>query len=152
MQAPVLPACVKTQPLQSRWRFNHCVLDFLPIVLLYFCIALLFLLCLFLLVTRYNATVLAYGQTGSGKTYTMGSGFDVEVSPHQVGIIPRAIEHLFDEIERRIEDAHLNNVLKPEFKVMAQFMELYNEEVIDLFNPAFNKVSLLAKFFGLGVT
>lgn len=90
---------------------------------------------------RYNATVLAYGQTGSGKTYTMGSGFDVELSTHQVGIIPRAIEHLFDEIERRIEDAHVNNVLKPEFKVMAQFMELYNEEVIDLFNPAVTKVS-----------
>lgn len=101
----------------------------------------MFFLFFIFLGIRYNATVLAYGQTGSGKTYTMGSGFDVELSTHQVGIIPRAIEHLFDEIERRIEDAHVNNVMKPEFKVMAQFMELYNEEVIDLFNPAVTKVS-----------
>ncbi|XP_017776284.1 PREDICTED: kinesin-like protein KIF21A isoform X1 [Nicrophorus vespilloides] len=87
----------------------------------------------------YNATILAYGQTGSGKTYTMGSGFDVEMSPEQVGIIPRAIEHLFEGIQNRIDRAKENGILAPEFKVMAQFMELYNEEVIDLFNPAYNK-------------
>lgn len=90
---------------------------------------------------RYNATVLAYGQTGSGKTYTMGSGFDVELPPEQVGIIPRAIEHLFHGIHARIQAAQESGTLVPEFKVMAQFMELYNEEVIDLFNPIFNKVS-----------
>ncbi|KAF5294861.1 hypothetical protein FQA39_LY00345 [Lamprigera yunnana] len=87
----------------------------------------------------YNATVLAYGQTGSGKTYTMGSGFDVELSPEQIGIIPRAIEHLFYGIKMRIQNAQTNGTFVPEFKVMAQFMELYNEEVIDLFNPIYNK-------------
>lgn len=87
----------------------------------------------------YNATILAYGQTGSGKTYTMGSGFDVEVSEEQMGIIPRAIEHLFRGIQSRMDDARVTGAEPPKFKVMAQFMELYNEEVIDLFNPAYNK-------------
>ncbi|KAJ9600244.1 hypothetical protein L9F63_009469, partial [Diploptera punctata] len=84
----------------------------------------------------YNATVLAYGQTGSGKTYTMGTGFDVEVMPEQVGIIPRAIHHLFQGIQERAEKAREAGQPPPEFKVVAQFMELYNEEVIDLFDPS----------------
>lgn len=87
---------------------------------------------------RYNATVLAYGQTGSGKTYTMGSGFDVEYQPEQLGIIPRAIHHLFDGIHSRIEKAQECGFMAPEFKITAQFMELYNEDVIDLFNPSYN--------------
>ncbi|CAH1153425.1 unnamed protein product [Phaedon cochleariae] len=87
----------------------------------------------------YNATVLAYGQTGSGKTYTMGSGFDVEVKDEQKGIIPRAIHQLFDGIHTRIDKAQECGMLPPEFKVTAQFMELYNEEVIDLFNPSYSK-------------
>lgn len=70
----------------------------------------------------------------------MGSGFDVDVPGEQIGIIPRAIEHLFGGIQRRIDKAHETGSLVPEFKVMAQFMELYNEEVIDLFNPVYNKV------------
>lgn len=70
----------------------------------------------------------------------MGSGFDIEVSEEQVGIIPRAIEHIFTGIEHRIQKAQETGALVPEFKVMAQFMELYNEEVIDLFNPVYNKV------------
>lgn len=69
----------------------------------------------------------------------MGSGFDVELPRNQIGIIPRAIEHLFYGIQARIQAAEESGTLVPEFKVFAQFMELYNEEVIDLFNPAYNK-------------
>ncbi|KAK9890310.1 hypothetical protein WA026_010413 [Henosepilachna vigintioctopunctata] len=87
----------------------------------------------------YNATVLAYGQTGSGKTYTMGSGFEVDLGQDQIGIIPRAIHHLFDSIDNRIQNARENGSVAPEFKITAQFMELYNEEVIDLFNPGYNR-------------
>ncbi|KAK7792455.1 hypothetical protein R5R35_013851 [Gryllus longicercus] len=83
----------------------------------------------------YNATILAYGQTGSGKTYSMGSGFDVDLQPEQVGIIPRAIGHLFEGIRGLCEAARENGQPPPEFKVVAQFMELYNEELIDLFDP-----------------
>ncbi|XP_033831894.1 kinesin-like protein KIF21A [Periophthalmus magnuspinnatus] len=82
----------------------------------------------------YNATIFAYGQTGSGKTYTMGTGFDVSISEDELGIIPRAVNHLFRGIERRRQDASENGLPLPEFKINAQFLELYNEEVLDLFD------------------
>ncbi|XP_039421223.1 kinesin-like protein KIF21B isoform X3 [Corvus cornix cornix] len=82
----------------------------------------------------YNATVLAYGQTGAGKTYTMGTGFDMSISEEEQGIIPRAISHLFSGIEERKRAAQSQGVAAPEFKVSAQFLELYNEEILDLFD------------------
>ncbi|KAG9352913.1 hypothetical protein JZ751_017489, partial [Albula glossodonta] len=82
----------------------------------------------------YNATVFAYGQTGSGKTYTMGTGFDVNVSEAEQGIIPRAVRQLFRGIEQRRTEAQDEGVHPPEFKVSAQFLELYNEEILDLFD------------------
>ncbi|XP_054639986.1 kinesin-like protein KIF21B isoform X3 [Dunckerocampus dactyliophorus] len=84
----------------------------------------------------YNATVFAYGQTGSGKTYTMGTGFDVNLSPLEQGIIPRAVHQLFEGIEIRKEHAKEAGTQPPEFKVSAQFLELYNEEILDLFDGA----------------
>ncbi|XP_003707301.2 kinesin-like protein 31E isoform X1 [Megachile rotundata] len=83
----------------------------------------------------YNATVLAYGQTGSGKTYTMGTGFDVEVDEDVVGIIPRAIRHLFNGIAEKQQRARESAQMPPEFKVTAQFLELYNEDLKDLLEP-----------------
>lgn len=82
----------------------------------------------------YNATVLAYGQTGAGKTYTMGTGFDTVTSEEEQGIIPRAIAHLFRGIDERKRRAQEKGVTGPEFKVSAQFLELYNEEILDLFD------------------
>ncbi|XP_066235946.1 kinesin-like protein KIF21B isoform X3 [Saccopteryx leptura] len=82
----------------------------------------------------YNATVLAYGQTGAGKTYTMGTGFDTALAEDQQGIIPRAIAHLFGGIAERKRRAQEQGVTEPEFKVSAQFLELYNEEILDLFD------------------
>lgn len=42
----------------------------------------------------YNASLFAYGSTGSGKTYSlMGNWKDV-------GIVPRAVEEVFDTIEQ----------------------------------------------------
>ncbi|XP_067137025.1 kinesin-like protein KIF21A isoform X2 [Centruroides vittatus] len=84
----------------------------------------------------YNATVFAYGQTGSGKTYTMGTGFDVNVMPEEIGIIPRAMQHLFDGIKQKQEEAKEKGMIPPEFKINAQFMELYNEEILDLLDAA----------------
>ncbi|XP_074019658.1 kinesin-like protein KIF21B [Numenius arquata] len=84
----------------------------------------------------YNATVLAYGQTGAGKTYTMGTGFDMNISEDEQGIIPRAISHLFSGIEERKRAAQSQGMAAPEFKVSAQFLELYNEEILDLFDSA----------------
>ncbi|CAL1568959.1 unnamed protein product [Knipowitschia caucasica] len=82
----------------------------------------------------YNATIFAYGQTGSGKTYTMGTGFDVNISEEELGIIPRAVNHLFRGIEQRKQQASEQGRPVPEFKINAQFLELYNEEVLDLFD------------------
>ncbi|XP_043093591.1 kinesin-like protein KIF21A isoform X2 [Puntigrus tetrazona] len=82
----------------------------------------------------YNATIFAYGQTGSGKTYTMGTGFDVNISEEELGIIPRAVSHLFRGIEERRQAATEQGRPVPEFKINAQFLELYNEEVLDLFD------------------
>ncbi|XP_068458234.1 kinesin-like protein KIF21A isoform X6 [Clinocottus analis] len=87
----------------------------------------------------YNATVFAYGQTGSGKTYTMGTGFDVNIGDEELGIIPRAVHHLFKGIERRRQAAQEQGSPAPEFKINAQFLELYNEEVLDLFDSARDK-------------
>ncbi|XP_048356999.1 kinesin-like protein KIF21A isoform X3 [Sphaerodactylus townsendi] len=82
----------------------------------------------------YNATVFAYGQTGAGKTYTMGTGFDVNIMEEEQGIIPRAVKHLFKCIDEKKHAAIKQGVPSPEFKVNAQFLELYNEEVLDLFD------------------
>lgn len=75
----------------------------------------------------YNATVLAYGQTGSGKTHTMGSSSVDTVLLEDQGIIPRAVQQIFDEIQHR----HLS---QPGWscKVLVSFLEIYNEEFKDL--------------------
>ncbi|XP_053572571.1 kinesin-like protein KIF21A isoform X2 [Bombina bombina] len=82
----------------------------------------------------YNATVFAYGQTGSGKTYTMGTGFDVNNTEEEQGMIPRAVQHLFKLINEKKQAALDQGLPPPDFKVNAQFLELYNEEVLDLFD------------------
>jgi len=43
-------------------------------------------------------TIMCYGQTGAGKTHTM-TGF-AESYPNR-GIIPRALQHLYQEINTR---------------------------------------------------
>ncbi|XP_044141592.1 kinesin-like protein KIF21B [Bufo gargarizans] len=82
----------------------------------------------------YNATVLAYGQTGAGKTYTMGSGFDLAVSESELGIIPRAVRQLFGTIQERVVASRARGLPEPIFKISAQFLELYNEDILDLFD------------------
>lgn len=72
----------------------------------------------------YNATVLAYGQTGSGKTWTMGSGHTTGLDPDDFGIIPRVINLIFEEVEKRKQ--------KTEFIIKCSFLEIYNEELNDL--------------------
>ncbi|XP_055997071.1 kinesin-like protein KIF21A isoform X5 [Ostrea edulis] len=93
----------------------------------------------------YNATVFAYGQTGSGKTYTMGTGFDVNLPENEVGIIPRAVDHLFKGIEECKRKAKENNIPPPDFKVNAQFIELYNEEILDLLDSTRDPESRMRK-------
>ncbi|KAM5247299.1 chromosome-associated kinesin KIF4A-like [Ctenodactylus gundi] len=81
----------------------------------------------------YNATILAYGQTGSGKTYSMGGAYTTEQeNDSSIGVIPRAIELLFREIDRKSDS---------EFTLKVSYLEIYNEEIWDLLNPSREKVS-----------
>ncbi|XP_036064028.1 kinesin-like protein KIF21A isoform X17 [Onychomys torridus] len=64
----------------------------------------------------------------------MGTGFDVNIMEEEQGIISRAVKHLFKSIEEKKTTAIKHGVPPPEFKVNAQFLELYNEEVLDLFD------------------
>ncbi|KQL32300.1 Kinesin-like protein KIF27 [Amazona aestiva] len=71
----------------------------------------------------YNATVFAYGQTGSGKTYTIGGGHIASVAEDEEGIIPRAIQELFQRISEN------RNI---DFHVKVSYIEVYKEELRDL--------------------
>ncbi|XP_069603415.1 chromosome-associated kinesin KIF4A isoform X2 [Ranitomeya imitator] len=81
----------------------------------------------------YNATVLAYGQTGSGKTFSMGGAYthDQENEP-TVGVIPRVVKALFREIEQRTDW---------EFLLKVSYLEIYNEEILDLLYSPRDKAS-----------
>ena len=84
-------------------------------------------------------------QTGSGKTYTMGTGFEREIPELQEGIIPRAVRHLFEGIAQLQESPYDEDGVylgSLQFSVAAQFMELYNEEIIDLLDP-YSKVCVV---------
>ncbi|KAK5986179.1 Kinesin motor domain-containing protein [Trichostrongylus colubriformis] len=77
----------------------------------------------------YNCTLFAYGQTGTGKTYTMEGGNSEQSSYKQdptTGVIPRAVEHIFEELEKSNTE---------EYSVRISYLELYNEELIDLLAP-----------------
>ncbi|KAM9586579.1 kinesin-like protein KIF27 isoform 3-T4 [Morphnus guianensis] len=71
----------------------------------------------------YNATVFAYGQTGSGKTYTIGGGHVASVAEDEKGIIPRAIQELFQ---------HISENRNIDFHVKVSYIEVYKEELRDL--------------------
>ncbi|XP_061199889.1 kinesin-like protein KIF27 [Neopsephotus bourkii] len=71
----------------------------------------------------YNATVFAYGQTGSGKTYTIGGGHIASVAEAEEGIIPRAIQELFQ---------HISENRNIDFHVKVSYIEVYKEELRDL--------------------
>ncbi|OAD01447.1 hypothetical protein MUCCIDRAFT_145725, partial [Mucor lusitanicus CBS 277.49] len=78
----------------------------------------------------YNVTILAYGQTSSGKTYTMGTAIDDHSNPDQEGIIPRAISSLSTSSTQPLSEK------STKYTVHVSFIEIYNEELIDLLNPA----------------
>jgi hypothetical protein len=54
----------------------------------------------------------------------MGTGFDVNLELEQIGIIPRAVEHLFQGIDERRCQAINAGRPPPDFKVNAQFIEV----------------------------
>nr|XP_019595989.1 PREDICTED: kinesin-like protein KIF19 [Rhinolophus sinicus] len=79
-------------------------------------------------ISGYNATVFAYGPTGCGKTYTM-LGTD-----HEPGIYVRTLNDLFCAIEETSNDM--------EYDVSMSYLEIYNEMIRDLLNPALGYLEL----------
>ncbi|KAG3268557.1 kinesin family member 19 [Ictidomys tridecemlineatus] len=79
-------------------------------------------------ISGYNATVFAYGPTGCGKTYTM-LGTD-----HEPGIYVRTLNDLFRAIEETSNDV--------EYEVSMSYLEIYNEMIRDLLNPALGYLEL----------
>ncbi|XP_066983070.1 centromere-associated protein E-like [Macrobrachium rosenbergii] len=65
----------------------------------------------------FNGTIFAYGQTSSGKTYTM---MGEKSNP---GIIPLAIQNIFNSIENNPDREYL---------IRVSFLEIYNEAITDL--------------------
>ncbi|KAF5740077.1 kinesin-related protein 11 [Tripterygium wilfordii] len=69
-------------------------------------------------VDGFNGTAFAYGQTSSGKTYTMNG------SESDPGIIHRAVKDVFSKTQMTSDR---------EFLIRVSYMEIYNEEINDLF-------------------
>jgi hypothetical protein len=86
------------------------------------------------LIDGYHTTIFAYGQTASGKTYTI-DGYDYTrgepqppKDPASLGVIPRAIAEVFSKIAERSKERT--------YSVFVSYMQLYNEKIYDLLNPA----------------
>ena len=54
----------------------------------------------------------------------MGSGYTIGLKDGELGIIPRVIKLIFDEVDKRKS--------KAEFIIKCTFLEIYNEELNDL--------------------
>ncbi|KAJ3324199.1 Kinesin-like protein kif3a [Blyttiomyces sp. JEL0837] len=79
----------------------------------------------------YNGTIFAYGQTGTGKTFSMEGVRDV---PDLRGIIPNSFEHIFSHIKL--------SSINTQYLVRASYLEIYNEDILDLLNPKAGKLEL----------
>lgn len=66
----------------------------------------------------FNVCIFAYGQTGSGKTHTMSN---------EDGVIPQTITQIF-------ETCHKLEKRGFTFKVFGEFLQIYNESIMDLVN------------------
>jgi len=72
----------------------------------------------------YNSTLFAYGQTGAGKSFSM-VGYGVNK-----GIIPMVCSDMFKTVEKAEGGK--------KYQVMTTMLEIYNECIRDLLNPAVN--------------
>jgi kinesin family protein C1 len=73
----------------------------------------------------FNVCVFAYGQTGAGKTYTMEGPNVSDMDEWSKGVIPRAVEQIFQYAEAQAE-------LSWSYEIETSFLEIYLDEVYDL--------------------
>ena len=107
----------------------------------------------------YNVSILAYGQSGSGKSHTMGtSGPDEQRDDYTRGVVPRAAQHLFDNLQTgpashsrqnsglktptRFSVGSMNQMLQntktgseKTWEMSVTYVEIYNEQPRDLLLP-----------------
>ena len=84
----------------------------------------------------YNATVLAYGQTGSGKTYSMGGAYTAEQENEPtVGVIPRVIQLLFKEIDKKSDIEFTLKVSYLEVNDLSLIIQNSNVTWVEKINP-----------------
>lgn len=76
----------------------------------------------------YNVCIFAYGQTGSGKTFTM------EGYGSNIGVSPRAIAELFNQI-KQLEETW-------SYSITLSMLEIYNETIRDLLDSSGSKEKL----------
>lgn len=85
----------------------------------------------------------SYGQTSSGKSYSMGTTGDepdyssIEFNP-RTGLIPRTVQSIFE----RAEDIRNSSGLGASWECRISFLELYNEEIIDLLSGSGVSISI----------
>ena len=72
-----------------------------------------------------HGCVIVYGTAGSGKSYTMMG------SPHNYGVIPRAI----DQIYGRISELQRKHGMRCQFAVKISYLQLLDEVISDIINP-----------------
>ena len=84
-------------------------------------------------INGYNSTALAYGVTGTGKTHTMFG--DLVFQNGDDGIAIRACDYLFKVLS--------SNYFEDEYIIKVSYIEIYNENVIDLLNNENNSQPLM---------
>ncbi|KAG7401689.1 hypothetical protein PHYBOEH_011643 [Phytophthora boehmeriae] len=103
----------------------------------------------------FNGSIFAYGQTGSGKTFTMLGGSSADV--HQLrmsplrGLTPRILDYLFERLAAlsRERNAAFYNGEEQEravqYTLACSYLEIYNEKIFDLLEPAGSQAALQPK-------
>jgi len=84
-------------------------------------------------INGYNSTALAYGVTGTGKTHTIFG--DLSLQNGEDGISIKACDYLFRKLS--------SQYFEDEFIIKVSYIEIYNENVIDLLNNENNSGSLM---------
>ncbi|KAJ6827190.1 kinesin-like protein KIN-12G [Iris pallida] len=74
-------------------------------------------------------------QTGSGKTHTMLGDIEGGTRRHSVncGMTPRVFEYMFSRIQKEKESRRDE---KLQFTCRCSFLEIYNEQILDLLDPS----------------
>ena len=79
-----------------------------------------------------NSSLFVYGQTGTGKTYTMGTLESIKREDQ--GLIPLALNQIISQLSATKS--------KDEWSICISFMQIYMEDIYDLFNPSNGKLQI----------